>query len=356
MAKIYLHVGTHKTGTTSIQSLAARSRAQLSAEGLSYPNAIEWFKADPRLQSSNAHFSFANALARFNRKDQRQLAAFRDHLAAELTTGKDVLISAESLYRHILDNQGDPLKKGTAQDRRQIWRRAREAFVARLADFFDGLTVEVVMYLRRPDSFIESLYSESIVSTGNKQAFKKFLRKYEMRFDYRDEIDPFSRNWDLKLFDFETRKKDMPLGFFKSLDLPLPHVNDQEAKRASVPKAAVLWLCTAKTDRSIPSQELKRRWIFALQTENKGFFHADRPSTFWHNTTQRQKFLEQAGLSFRDITFDTPSPLPDTCTWSEAEQADAEVRFAIWEDRNAEWLADREANRVPMFINPQAPS
>lgn len=38
MTKVILHVGTHKTGTTSIQAALAASRPALQAAGILYPD------------------------------------------------------------------------------------------------------------------------------------------------------------------------------------------------------------------------------------------------------------------------------------------------------------------------------
>lgn len=356
MSKLILHVGTHKTGTTSIQSLASSNRDELVSKGLCYPDPVKWFKVDARLQSANAHFSFANALARYNEKDQRQLSRFRNHISESLGKGMDVLVSAESLYRHILI-EGEGLVKGNQKPKkRRAWHQGRAAFIARLAEYLEGLPVEVVMYLRRPDSFMESMYSESISSTGNALDFGRFLQSYTIRLDYNLQIKLFSRYWKLKLFNFEEKKNELPYGFFASLGLPVPSNRRNDIKRTSIPKAAVLWMHAARQARETTDSERKRRWTFALQDENRALFHADEASTFWKSEVTRDKFLASSGLEFGNIRFNSPPRLPATCSWSAAEHNEAERLFAQWVMRNSDWLAERDANYVHAIVNPQAPN
>lgn len=356
MPKIYLHVGTHKTGTTSIQSLASKNREMLSNLGLCYPDSITWFNVDPRLQSSNAHFSFANALVRSSPKDKRMLSGFRNYIEEELSAGNDVLISAESLFRHVMFQDGSAnLGQGSEAYKKARWDDGRERFILRLYDYLGGLPVEVVMYLRRPDSFMESMYSEALVSTGNRQDFAKFVREYTIRFEYSAAIERFSRYWKTHLFNFDKEKSSLPTGFFKLLGLPLPTDLSKDAARASVPKSAVLWLRRAKSELEISDRDRKNRWVFGLQKQNADLFHASSKSTFWQTKSQRNDFLELSGLKFGEVEFDRPSDLPPTCIWDEAEHADAEKKYARWVEENAEWLAERAENRVPTFINPQAP-
>lgn len=50
VAKLWLHIGSHKTGTTSTQKTLAGSRDVLRKAGLVYPWNREWFAEDPRAE------------------------------------------------------------------------------------------------------------------------------------------------------------------------------------------------------------------------------------------------------------------------------------------------------------------
>lgn len=355
LPRLFLHVGTHKTGTTSIQNAASANRDELASKGLCYPNSCEWFDVDPRLQSSTAHFAFAKALTRLDAVDQRQLGSFKDHILERLDHGMNVLISAESLFRHVIIEGKPGFGTDRSADRRRRWRRGRELFVERLASYLERIPVEVVLYLRRPDSFMESMYSEAMSSTGVQLDFSAYVEDYSSRSNYNLEIELFSRFWKINIFNFESIKRELPAGFFTALGLPVPPDLDSDVKRVSIPKAAVLWMLEARKSQEPSNLERKRRWIFALQHENRALFQADEASTFWKSTSMRDAFLASTGLKFGDICFDHPSQLPPTCTWSTDEHAEAERRFKLWQLKNADWLAERKANLIAAFVDAQAP-
>ena len=71
---IFIHVGTQKTGTTSLQKFAAEHRTELRARGLWYPSYREM-----GLFGHYAHHDFAHALAdQGKRLDLGQARAFAD--------------------------------------------------------------------------------------------------------------------------------------------------------------------------------------------------------------------------------------------------------------------------------------
>ncbi|PHO05586.1 hypothetical protein CSC82_01810 [Rhodobacteraceae bacterium 4F10] len=336
--------------------MASKNREAFHESGLFYPNSVDSFNVDPRPPSANAHFSFANALVRLQPKDKRLLDAFLEQIKEELAAGNDVLISAESLFRHVIVDEGYlSIGQGTLKDRRLKWETERERFIERLASFFDGLPVEIIMYLRRPDSFMQSMYSEVVVNSTNRQHFGRFIQQYQVRFDYNLSIKMFSKFWDLRLFNFEDAKSSLPFSFFSELGLPEPSRSTTQVTRASIPKAAVLWLCRTKNEKELNARERSIRWLFALQKENATLFRAKEDTTFWSNTSQRDAFLDVSGLRFESIKFAPPSKLPETCNWEDHEHGEAERLFEAWSREKASWIAERKANLVPAFVNSQAP-
>lgn len=143
MARIILHVGTHKTGTTALQRALFSQRDLLLECGICY---------DPyqRILSGlkSSHHGFAQRLARFNSDDQTVLADYRLRLEHALAQGLDVIISAESFYRHV--------DAGVLDDPDA----ARISFLDRVADYFSGMPVEVSICFRRPDRMADSMFKE----------------------------------------------------------------------------------------------------------------------------------------------------------------------------------------------------
>ncbi|MEQ9009390.1 MAG: hypothetical protein RLP12_16020, partial [Ekhidna sp.] len=133
MSEIVIHIGTHKTGTTAIQSFFHQNRKALGDTGFWYPgyNLID-------KKNHPAHLGMANALVnehkRFSQKDAEDF--FK--LVAKKSKSYDyTFISAEPLYRHYL-NSGN---FSAHQDKQAYW-ESRELFIKYFLSFplGDGCT------------------------------------------------------------------------------------------------------------------------------------------------------------------------------------------------------------------------
>jgi hypothetical protein len=141
-----LHIGTGKTGSTTIQSVLARSREVLAAEGTLYPRAFGQRRhlgfgflvlPDPQLVRSPEWLRAGNAdvdPAEFRRKVRRRL---RREITPDV---RRLLISDEALYRR------------------------NAAAVARVRKFTEarGGATRVVIYLRRQDDHLASNYQQVV--------------------------------------------------------------------------------------------------------------------------------------------------------------------------------------------------
>ena len=320
MTKILLHAGTHKTGTTT-------------------------------LQAANAHFALAAAIAEFGAEDRARLAAFTGHLRAVSPDFTHVVLSAESLYRYTLDIESKPgLEDPAVSDSEQ--RRLREAYVARLAEVLAGFDVEVVLYFRRVDRFAESLYSEAIVSTRAAPRFAGFLAVRPALFDYRFQIDLFSRHFPVRACGFEQKARGgLVESFFRDNGLG-PACPAPPALRASIPPQAALWMRRAKRGRRMSIRERRRRWLFALQPQiARKLFGAGTPSSFWPDLAARDVFIARYQHAVPEIDFPVPDPdIAPTCIWTGAMHQRAERRFLNWQERRADWIAAREEARKQPFM------
>lgn len=150
--KLILHIGTEKTGTTSIQHALARSRDELSRNGILYPKLLD---TENHMEIAVAGMGLRpddtiqiQELARTGYDLPGYLDAVRDALAADIDTAKPhtLLISNEHLHSR-LPNVAD---------------------VERLADFLgrDFDDVKVIVYLRRQDRMAVSLHSTRLKGGG----------------------------------------------------------------------------------------------------------------------------------------------------------------------------------------------
>lgn len=147
---VFLHIGSHKTSTTAIQHFASRNREWLLENGLIYSSFDLVGEAAPR-----SHLSLVKQLAVKNtppdvREKANLVLARANDLA--VSKGKNILISAESLFR-----LHDEARKRVCDAMRAAFRDANLVVVAGLrsqAELSDSLYRNAYReYRARPESF-----------------------------------------------------------------------------------------------------------------------------------------------------------------------------------------------------------
>lgn len=128
MTTIYLHIGANKTGSSAIQDFLNKNRGALREDGFHYIENVH----------DNAHYPLSYALGcgpNLNAvdKDSELKKTLKE---IEQNKEKKILISSEYF---ILED--DPRK---------------------LANYFRGHDVKIVVYLRRHDLWLESLYNQAV--------------------------------------------------------------------------------------------------------------------------------------------------------------------------------------------------
>lgn len=157
--KVILHIGTEKTGTTSIQRTLAYERDILAAGGILYP---KLFGSENHMEIAVAAMSNARAdelkMVELSRQDcdhpeyRRRL---KDQLHSEIAEGDyhTLIISNEHCHSRLLSDEA----------------------LIRLVDLLSGAVpvsdIEVVVYLRRQDRLAVSLNSTRIKLGGNGPLF-----------------------------------------------------------------------------------------------------------------------------------------------------------------------------------------
>lgn len=177
MSRLVLHIGTHKTATTSIQRFLRRNGAALARRGVWYPHYRLVGK-----KPHHAHLAAVNGLAGqdpgFDPDTARRFfETVRDRAAGRGTT----VISAESLWRHLDIPSGAP----PPADPEAYW-AARRRYVAGLRDLLGPARVVVV--LRRRDAYAASLYQEHVKATRYRGDFAAFRREMWWHFDYLGQV------------------------------------------------------------------------------------------------------------------------------------------------------------------------
>lgn len=169
---LFLHVGSHKTGTTALQTFSVTNRELLRRHGLLYPD-FSPFLSGP----ANGHHAWAHAFSASPRSLSRSqacelLSTWRE---VALQQQLSVVVSAEALYRHVL-GQGSFLDK-------------RRHYLQVVRDALTGFNVVPVLVLRRPDDYVRSLYQEAVALRSVPRrlpGFSVYLKKRPSGVDYFD--------------------------------------------------------------------------------------------------------------------------------------------------------------------------
>ena len=132
--KLFLHIGTLKTGSTLIQFFCMENRRKLMEDGVLFPNSAISMRPDGRSMRTPGHYLLISALL------NDDLAIFKE-LEAEIANQNNistVILSSENFSIH-------------------------PELIPKLHVYFGQFKeVKIIVYLRRQDFYLESIYTEFI--------------------------------------------------------------------------------------------------------------------------------------------------------------------------------------------------
>lgn len=177
MHHYYIHVGSPKTGTTSIQHLLTINKRAIENLGLSIV-----LPANIRQTSFMSYYlnQHTNGRIKSQVDYNSALNSIQEILKANVNTDR-VLISEEGFLQDVM-----PYKfwKGTF---------GGVDLAAKTLKTFFGDNCKIILYIRRQDTFIESCYVHQIKYEGQSFDFQEYINKVVDVFnlDWKNVIDPF---------------------------------------------------------------------------------------------------------------------------------------------------------------------
>lgn len=177
-ARLVIHIGLQKTGTTFLQRALRDNREDLAARGL--------HQLDPGaglgIDGGAAHHFLAHAL--LGRRLRHTPDAGFDRLEAHVAALRAALAEAS----------------GTAVISSEDFSRFRRVHVERLRALFPdpapdvaaGQPVRILVYLRRQDLWLDALYGQ-MQKVGNQQPLADFIEQNRSRLDYKAFLAPWIR-------------------------------------------------------------------------------------------------------------------------------------------------------------------
>lgn len=165
MKTLYVHIGTQKTGTTSIQGFCQDNEEVLESRGYCYPIFPYEY---PRVSADrNGHFLVGSIKdENGNRCEEEEKRIFRegmDHVTGLLSRFDNVILSDEHIWQT------------TYKVRKSLWEELKQEGEKA------GFQVKIIVYLRRQDEFINSLWNQTVKAAiregRSKKTFDEFIAK-----------------------------------------------------------------------------------------------------------------------------------------------------------------------------------
>ena len=241
MTNFILHIGYGKTGTTAIQRFLHHNRTALANAQTLYP---DFFIHGAWLNAYNHNFLGRALAGRVGWWDQsaEQLIAQVEDQARDAAADK-VILSAETFLGGI-----EPLDFDDEADYRLACRTA----VERTARALGSHMVEIIVYLRRQDQWLESVLNQNIKYSGllprklAKASIAETCRIYEPRLNYAASLDPWRASFG---------KEAVTVGVYERTQLSGGDVVADFRKRAGLDK---LSLTTPAWDATTANRGLHR--------------------------------------------------------------------------------------------------
>ena len=183
MKTLYIHIGTPKTGTTSIQNFCGLNREKLREQGVLYP--IMNYHYERKSVNRNCYFLTGTIKENGTRNKEKEKQVFDNELQYIVDCFKEndtILLSDESIWW------------ATSTRRKGLWKDLKKHSEQH------NYQIKVIVYLRRQDQFMMSRYNQRLKTdfVASTQNFDEYFADMNGRFkcvmDYRDRIDNIAKS------------------------------------------------------------------------------------------------------------------------------------------------------------------
>lgn len=192
---LFIHIGLHKTGTTSLQRFLFQNQKQLHAAGLYRPNT----GADNG-PNSWGHHTLARSL---NEKSTGKFQLWTD-LRKECRGEQQVVVSSE-VFSLVFE----------PKDLLIVIRK------------FEKWNIRIVCYVRNQDQYLESLYNHSVKAVGETADIESFLKRVRRRLNYRAYLTALDKTFGasniiLRPYEPESLQGDICADFLTAIGMEMP--------------------------------------------------------------------------------------------------------------------------------------
>lgn len=278
--RMYLHAGSHKTGTTALQEILGSATGELKQQGICWP----------LLPSNLAHHRLVRAVYGeflFSGLETRKLVR---RIRRQSRGCHTVVLSSEKIYR-----MGYEFFENAEQFTEENQQK-RLAFLRRLRGLFAGeFDLSVILYLRRVDEFAESMYKELLFRkkyTGEFR-FDDFLVEQRALFRYDEQIRELEQNLaPVSVYAYEAVRKGGLVEHFCSLvGAKTPARVPTDARiRLSASNTGALFLARLAGRRAL--EQADRRRVLAFCLSDDWHEEAGRKRSLWPTRQALEQFMQ----------------------------------------------------------------
>ena len=148
--KLVLHIGTHKTGTTALQNVLQFNNDLLAQSGFEYPDMpVKWENVAFNRNGYWINMAALRAIGSKSLAQEENIEPCAEACREVLASGDKTLVLSDERLWH------NGTKKG-------FWQAVRSAALG-----IGAKDIQIVLYLRRQDLYMESLWAQ-FVKTGKK--------------------------------------------------------------------------------------------------------------------------------------------------------------------------------------------
>ncbi len=341
---LYLHVGAHKTGTTTIQQFSSAKRQLLLEKGLYYPDFTEIGRP-----TAAGHHPFAHAIAGQATKPpflESEIDAFIE-LCARQGRERDVLVSAEAIFRHVIGVGG--------------FSEAHRAYVEQLAARLRPIPdIIPIVCLRRQDNFAASMVQEQIKTTTMTRLLPQFAADNAEFMDFEAQIALFESAFGsakVLIYEHLMAGDGLIRNFFRELGMSLSEDEaDFKAFNLSLHPAVVLY--KLQLNREGKTRGIRQALLFQVSEELFGsekrslFAEAEMDRIFGVYEQSNERMARHLGLPLGMPLF------PERGVVAPRYEALSDDDFHRIDARVSQLLAEGKAKRVrirPSKARPKSP-
>ncbi len=226
---IYLHIGTHKTGTTSIQRYLSQNRDALAAQGIWYPRISELLAGK---RDSTSHLNIARSLDTNNKPktySKEELSLIFKTLTTKSKYFNSTIISAEAFWR--IGFTKPPEEKYDIEEYNDITWKSKAKNIKYIQQLLGDISkTSIVATLRERSAYIQSSYSEFILATQYKKNIHKFINYIQHVSDYKRQLKAWRECFPILTLSYEKMRDqgNLPVEFIRSVAGPFEATQNQD--------------------------------------------------------------------------------------------------------------------------------